>query len=60
VKSREAAWGCFLLTIVLLAYFLPYVVFTGTAAWYGSFLVWTLTGLIIIVTNYLITKNWEG
>lgn len=56
--KREGGWAIVVLVIILLAYFLPYTVFRGTDAWYGSFLVWTLTGLIIIPVNFFITRKW--
>jgi hypothetical protein len=58
MDSREIKWGLLILFIVLLGYLLPYTVFTETPHWYGSFLLWSLLALAIIVINYLFTRNW--
>ncbi|WP_306807559.1 hypothetical protein [Cytobacillus gottheilii] len=58
MKSRELKWALAILVIVLLGYFLPYTVLTNVQAWYGSFLLWTVLAVIIIVINYFLSKNW--
>jgi hypothetical protein len=58
LSSRELKWGLVILGIVLLGYILPYTLLTNVAAWYGSFLLWTVLALIIILVNYFLTKDW--
>lgn len=58
MSSRELKWGFLIFVIVLLGYILPYTVLTNVAVWYGSFLLWSVLALAIIVINYLFTKNW--
>lgn len=59
LNKREKGWGIVILIIVLLGYVLPYTIFKGMTHWYGSFLVWTLLALIIIVINFIITSSWR-
>ncbi|WP_282154944.1 hypothetical protein [Cytobacillus gottheilii] len=58
MKSRELKWALAVLAIVLLGYLLPYTVLTNVEAWYGSFLLWTVLAVIIIMINYILSKNW--
>ncbi len=58
MKSTELKWALLILVIVLLGYILPYTLFTNIAAWYGSFLLWTILAIAIIGINYLITRKW--
>ncbi|QHS21854.1 hypothetical protein GWK91_02355 [Virgibacillus sp. MSP4-1] len=58
MASSERKWALVILFTVLLAYLLPYTIFTNVAAWYGSFLLWTGLTMVIIGVNYFITKDW--
>ncbi|MFC4022485.1 hypothetical protein ACFOUV_01475 [Oceanobacillus longus] len=58
MKTNELKWALFIFVIVILAFTLPYTIFTNTAKWYGSFLVWMVLALITIVINYFLTKDW--
>ncbi|HET7579858.1 MAG TPA: hypothetical protein VFK33_11315 [Bacillales bacterium] len=58
VKRGKMAWGVLIAVLVLLAYFLPYTVLSGVYAWYGSFLVWGVIALLIIIANIFVTKDW--
>ncbi|MEW9110107.1 MAG: hypothetical protein AB2374_12220 [Cytobacillus gottheilii] len=58
MKSRELKWALAVLAIVLLGYLLPFTVLTNVEAWYGSFLLWTVLAVIIIMINYILSKNW--
>ncbi|SEG87175.1 hypothetical protein [Marinobacterium lutimaris] len=49
----------FIWALVLLCYLVPYTVLTSVQAWYGSFLFWCLIGALVIVTNLIITKDFE-
>ncbi|HEU5139923.1 MAG TPA: hypothetical protein VFT51_08115 [Bacillales bacterium] len=51
-------WGVFIFILILLAYFIPYVVLPEVHAWYGSFLVWGIIALLIIVANFFVTRDW--
>jgi hypothetical protein len=44
--------------VILLALILPYTVFRNVHAWYGSFLWWTLVGLLTVFINFMMTKDW--
>lgn len=37
--------------VVLACFAVPYLIIGQVAAWYGSFLFWTLAGLAVIVLN---------
>lgn len=56
--SRELKYGLIIIGIVLLGYILPYTMLSNVAAWYGSFLLWSLLAIIIIIVNYFLTKDW--
>ncbi|WP_337017003.1 hypothetical protein [Oceanobacillus massiliensis] len=58
MKRNELKWALTILIILVLAYTLPYTVFTDVTKWYGSFLVWTVLALITIIINYFLTKDW--
>lgn len=57
-KNSKVFWGVLILLLILLAYILPYTVFSGIQAWYGSFLVWGIIGILIIIANIMVTKDW--
>lgn len=59
LNRKEKSWGLVILILVILGYLLPYTVLSGVTLWYGSFLVWTLLALIIIVINVVITSGWR-
>ncbi|MFC0268167.1 hypothetical protein [Kushneria aurantia] len=44
--------------LVLLGVVLPFGPLSGVQAWYGSFLLWTLMGVLVIVANVLITRRF--
>ncbi|MBP1948144.1 hypothetical protein [Virgibacillus litoralis] len=57
IKSK-VLWGVLIVFLILLAYVLPYTVLSGIHAWYGSFLLWGIIGLLIIIANFMVTKDW--
>lgn len=58
MRKANMIWGVLILVLVLLAYILPYTLMTNVQAWYGSFLVWGVIALCIIVINIIITRDW--
>lgn len=56
MKTSRWIWGVWIL--VALCYIVPYTVFTDVHAWYGSFLLWTVVGVLVIITNVLITRKF--
>lgn len=58
VSQREKGWGLIVLIIVILGYALPFTVLRGVTHWYGSFFVWILLALVVIVINVIMTKGW--
>lgn len=58
--KRELFWVIICIVLILLAYIIPYTVLTDVAKWYGSFLLWVMLGLVIIVVNIIITKDWRS
>ena len=58
MEKRELFWAIICIFLILLAYIIPYTVLTDVAKWYGSFLLWVMLGLVIIVVNIIITKDW--
>ncbi|WP_335414802.1 hypothetical protein [Bacillus sp. JJ1566] len=59
MSKKEKFWGIICLLLVLLAYTIPYVFLSDVAAWYGSFLLWVVLALVIILINYILTRNWR-
>lgn len=43
--------------LVLLCYGVPYLVLDDVDAWYGSFLFWTVTGVLVIALNLVATRD---
>ncbi|MFD1851108.1 hypothetical protein [Oceanobacillus bengalensis] len=58
MKANEGKWALAILFIIILAYVLPYTIFTNVAKWYGSFLLWIVLALIVFIINYFLTKDW--
>ena len=58
--KRELFWAIICIVLILLAYIIPYTVLTDVAKWYGSFLLWVVLGLVIIVVNIIITEDWRS
>lgn len=58
MKKSNMIWGMMILSLILLAYILPYTMLTNVEMWYGSFFVWGVIALFIIVMNIIITKDW--
>lgn len=56
--KKELFWGTISISLVLLAYLLPYTILANVAKWYGSFLLWTVIALLVIGVNNIITKDW--
>lgn len=60
MAKRELFWGFMSILVILSAYFIPYTVLTGVEKWYGSFLLWILVGVVVIIINLFITRNWRS
>ncbi|WP_138416705.1 hypothetical protein [Aquibacillus sediminis] len=58
MTSHEKKLGIVLLIIVLLSYIIPYMMLSHVASWYGSFLFWSIAAIVIIIINYLLTRDW--
>ena len=54
---KRTPWICSIWLLVLLSYVLPYTLLANVTAWYGSFLLWTLVGLLVIILNIFVTKG---
>ncbi|ENH97921.1 hypothetical protein J416_03181 [Gracilibacillus halophilus YIM-C55.5] len=58
MNNKEKKWGLFLLIIVLSAYIIPYTLLSDVTKWYGSYFLWCVFGLIAIIANFFLTKDW--
>ena len=56
MKTSRWIWAIWIL--VALCYLVPYTVLRDVNAWYGSFLLWTVVGGLVIITNVLITRTF--
>lgn len=45
--------------VILACYAVPYLLIGQIAAWWASFLFWSLSGVAIIVLNVFATHGWE-
>jgi peptidoglycan/LPS O-acetylase OafA/YrhL len=45
--------------LVLAAFVLPFTLFSGVDAWYGSFLFWTLATVAVIALNAVVSADWK-
>jgi len=45
--------------VVLLSYVLPYTLLREVHAWYGSFLLWSVAGVLVIVCNLFATVGFK-
>ncbi|WP_174612843.1 hypothetical protein [Virgibacillus ihumii] len=57
-QKGKFSWGVLIAVLILLAYLLPYTLLSGIEAWYGSFLLWGIIGILIILANIMVTKDW--
>ncbi|WP_026908208.1 hypothetical protein [Paucisalibacillus globulus] len=58
-KLSKRIWGLIIIIAILLAYIIPYTVLSNVHTWYGSFLFWGITGIIIILANIVLTRDWR-
>ncbi|WP_042142063.1 hypothetical protein [Paucisalibacillus sp. EB02] len=58
-KLSKSIWGFVIIVTILLAYIIPYTVLSDVHAWYGSFLFWGIAGLVIILANIVLTRDWR-
>jgi len=55
----RSRWIWLVWLIVVLSYVLPYTLLRDVHAWYGSFLLWSAAGVLVIVLNVLITADFR-
>lgn len=52
-------WGFLIVLLIILAYIIPYTFLSDVPSWQGSFLYWTITGIVIIIANVMATRDWS-
>ncbi|MEN2465233.1 hypothetical protein [Ornithinibacillus sp. FSL M8-0202] len=52
-------WGIIIIITILSAYIIPYTVLSDVQSWTGSFLFWGITGVVIIIANIMLTRDWS-
>lgn len=60
MAKNELKWGIVALVLILLAYMIPYTILTDVAMWYGSFFLWIIIALVIILVNIIVTSDWRS
>ncbi|MGB3835729.1 hypothetical protein [Castellaniella sp.] len=55
---RKLSLACVWL-LAILCYAVPYWVLDQVNAWYGSFLFWSVAGVLVIVCNLLATRGFQ-
>lgn len=58
-RSGKSWWLIPVALLILLSFILPYTVFRGVDAWYGSFLFWSLVTLAVIAINAIVSADWK-
>lgn len=58
-RTGKAWWLWVPLVLILLSFLLPYTVFSGVDAWYGSFLFWTIATAAVIGVNAIVSSDWR-
>lgn len=58
MKTSRWIWAIW--TLVVLGVAVPFGPLSGVQAWYGSFLFWTLLGVLVIVFNERMTRNFAA
>lgn len=58
MSKKEKQWGLFILVIIILGFLIPYTVLRDVAKWYGSFLFWSISAILVIYANHRLTKDW--
>ncbi|KAE8438710.1 hypothetical protein [Vreelandella piezotolerans] len=56
---KRSKWIWLVWAVVLSSYVVPYTLLSDVSRWYGSFLFWTVAGLVIIALNVLITQGFK-
>ncbi|WP_028292769.1 hypothetical protein [Oceanobacter kriegii] len=56
MKTNNWIWAVW--ALVLLCYVVPYGFLTEVQSWSGSFIYWTITGVLVVVANLMITKDF--
>tara|TARA_B100000929_G_scaffold268663_1_gene237628 strand:+ start:211 stop:399 length:189 start_codon:yes stop_codon:yes gene_type:complete len=56
---KRSKWIWLVWAVVLLSYLVPYTLLSDVSRWYGSFLFWTVAGLVIIALNVFITSDFK-
>lgn len=56
---RTNIWIGFVGLLILLSYVVPYSVLSNVQTWYGSFLFWSLIGVLVIVANIFMTEDFK-
>lgn len=56
--ARSLSLACVWI-LAILCYAVPYWVLDDLNTWYGSFLFWTVTGVLVIVCNVIATRDFK-
>lgn len=56
---QRSKWIWLVWAVVFLCYLVPYTLLRNVESWQGSFLFWTVAGLMVIALNVHITKDFE-
>lgn len=59
MELRGVVWVGAMVVLLGVAYLVPYTLLSGVDAWNGSFLFWTVFGLLAIVVIAAITRSWR-
>lgn len=57
---HRSRWIWLVWLVVLLCYLVPFTFLRTTSAWYGSFLFWTLAGVVVIAVNAYVTGAYRS
>ncbi|WP_456268473.1 hypothetical protein M1D97_14820 [Kushneria sp. AK178] len=53
-------WVGIMSLVIMIAVVVPFTLLSTVHAWYGSFLLWSVTGVVVIVINALATRHFRA
>jgi hypothetical protein len=59
MQNPKAVWLVPVGALILLSYFVPYVLLDGVDRWYGSLLFWSVSTVIVIAINTIVSSAWR-
>lgn len=59
MAQHRSVWLIAVVVLVVLAFVLPFTVFSGVDTWYGSFLFWVVVTALVVGINAIVSSSWK-